>query len=384
MNTIDGAAAVPLPPVGEHILGLKPYVPGKPIEQVQREIGLIDVIKLASNENPFGPSSAAIEAMRAASATTAMYPEGDAPVLRNAVAGFLDVPCDHLVFGNGSDEILHLLALTFLQPGDNTLQGDPSFAMYEIYARQCGADPIKVPLNNYTHDLPAMLNRLTSRTKVVFVANPNNPTGTLVTADEVDAFVRALPDTVVAVFDEAYHEYVANPAKPDTLQYVREGRNVVVLRTFSKAYGLAGLRVGYGIARPEIAALLNRVRSPFNVNLIAQAAATAALGDQYHIRRAVVFNEAGRQYFYDQCERLGLAFVPSQANFVLIDVNRDSRTVFEALQRRGVIIRPGAGLGLPSHIRVTVGTDPQNRRFVDALKAVLEDISPWKGREDQA
>jgi histidinol-phosphate aminotransferase len=217
-----------------------------------------------------------------------------------------------------------------------------------------------------------MLDAITPKTRIVFIANPNNPTGTLVGRRAVETFLDCVPENVLVVFDEAYDEYVDDPEKPSTLPYVLEGRNVVVLRTFSKAYGLAGLRVGYGIARPEIAAILNKVRSPFNVNLIAQAAATVAIGDQQHIAKSVALNAEGRQYFYREFERLGLAYVPSQANFVLVDIKGDSREVFAALQAKGVIVRPGAGLGLPRHIRVTVGTQAQNERFIAALTDVLQ------------
>jgi len=385
MNQQSDVRTLPqMPPtVAGHISGLKPYVPGKPIEEVQRELGLKDVIKLASNENPLGPCPAAVDAIHKSAAGVALYPEGDAPALRAAVARHRQVPPDHLIFGNGSDEVLHLLALTFLQPGDNTVQGDPSFAMYEIYAQQCNATPIKVPLTSpgpssrggitgYTHDLPAMLDAITPKTRIVFIANPNNPTGTLVTQSAVESFLDRVPDHVLVVFDEAYDEYVTSIEKPKTLPYVLEGRNVVVLNTFSKVYGLAGLRVGYGIARPEIAALLNQVRSPFNVNLIAQSAATAALGDHDHIARSVALNTEGRAYFYREFDRLGLPYVPSEANFVLVDVARDSLAVFNQLLNHGVIIRAGAGLGLPQHIRVTVGTPEQNARFIHCLESVLK------------
>ena len=367
--TIRKAAAPPT--VADHIEALKPYIPGKPIEQVKRELGLTDVIKLASNENPLGPSPAAVEAMRSSATSVALYPEGDAPALREAVAAHLGVPGDHLVFGNGSDEVLHLLAMTYLRPGDHTVQGDPSFAMYEIYTQQSNATPIKVPLTDYTHNLSAMLDALTPQTRMVFIANPNNPTGTLVRQRDVENFLDRVPENVLVVMDEAYDEYVDDPEKPKTLPYVLEGRNVVVLRTFSKAYGLAGLRVGYGIARPEIAALLNKVRSPFNVNLIAQHAAAVAIGDQEHIRKAVELNAKGREYLYDAFTKMGLEYVPTQANFILVDISGDSRQVFADLQAKGVIIRPGAGLGLPRHIRVTIGTQSQNERFVKAFGEVL-------------
>ncbi len=360
--------------VADHIRRLRPYVPGKPIEEVQRELGLTDVIKLASNENPLGPSPRAVAAMQEAASHAALYPEGNAPALREAVSVLVDMPPETLVFGNGSDEVLHLMALSYLAPGDEVVQGDPSFAMYELYTGQMNAVSVKVPLADYTHDLEAMADAITHRTRLVFVANPNNPTGTLVTQAQVDRFLERVPDDVLVVFDEAYHEYVRHPDAPDLLPAVRDGRNVAVLRTFSKAYGLAGLRVGFGIMRPEIAETLNRVRSPFNVNLLAQTAAAAAALDHEHLRRTLALNDEGRDYLCDAFLKLGLEYIPSEANFVMADTGRDSRAVFDALQRHGVIVRAGAGLGLPTFLRVSVGTMPQNRRFVSALTNVLQEI----------
>ncbi len=357
--------------VADHITRLRPYVPGKPIEEVQRELGLSDVIKLASNENPLGPSPLALEALLLTAAGVAFYPEGSAPALRRAVSAKMDMPENTLVFGNGSDEVLHLMALSFLQPGDEIVQGDPSFSMYEIYATQCNAVPVKVPLKNYAHDLDAMADAVTGKTRMVFVANPNNPTGTLVRQAEVERFLSRIPENILVVFDEAYDEYVTDSEKPDLRPFIREGRNVAVLHTFSKAYGLAGLRVGYGMTRPEIAEVLNRVRSPFNVNLPAQAAAAAALSDTAHVEETVALNADGLRYFYAEFEQIGLPYVPSQGNFVLVDVGRDSRDVFEQLQQKGVIIRAAYGMGLPHHIRVSTGTLPQNQRFIAALREVL-------------
>ena len=357
--------------VADHIARLRPYVPGKPIEEVQRELGLTDVIKLASNENPLGPSPRALEALAAAAAGIALYPEGSAPALRRAVSEVTQMPENTLIFGNGSDEVLHLVALSFLQPGDEIIQGDPSFSMYEIYAAQCNSVPVKVPLKNYAHDLDAMADAVTDKTRIIFIANPNNPTGTLVRQAEVKRFLDRIPERVLVVFDEAYNEYVTDPEKPDLRPFVLAGRNIVILHTFSKAYGLAGLRVGYGITRPEIAEVLNRVRSPFNINLAAQAAAVAALTDAEHVRRTVALNTEGLRYFYAEFEKMGLAYVPSEGNFVLVDTGRDSREVFEALQQKGVIVRAAHGMGLPQHIRVTTGTMPQNQRFIASLKEVL-------------
>lgn len=366
--------------VADHIRRLRPYVPGKPIEEVQRELGLTDVIKLASNENPLGPSPLALDAIRNAAAGAALYPEGNAPALREAVSALTQMPQDTLVFGNGSDEVLHLLALSFLAPGDEVVQGDPSFAMYELYTTQMNAVSVKVPLLDHTHDLDAMAEAITHRTRLVLVANPNNPTGTLVTQAQVDRFLARVPEDVIVVFDEAYHEYVRHADAPDLLPLVREGRrNVAVLRTFSKAYGLAGLRVGYGIMRPEIAETLNRVRSPFNVNLLAQTAASAAARDFAHLERSCALNDEGRDYFYREFRERGLPFIPSEANFVMVDTGRDSRAMFDALQRQGVIVRAGAGLGLPTFLRVSIGTMAQNRRFVSALTEALYEVALMEG-----
>ena len=359
-------------PVPDYIARLRPYVPGKPIEEVQREMGLSDVIKLASNENPLGPSPVALKALADAAAGIALYPDGNAPALRRAVAEAEQMPENTLIFGNGSDEVLHMLSLALLQPGDEIVQGDPSFSMYEIYAAQCNAVPVKVPLQNYTHDLEAMADAVTTKTRIVFIANPNNPTGTLVRQADVERFLERIPENVLVVFDEAYSEYVSDAEKPDLRPFVRAGCNIAILHTFSKAYGLAGLRVGYGITRPEIAEVLNRVRSPFNVNLVAQAAATAALSDPEHVRRTVALNAEGLRCFYTEFEKMGLRYVPSEGNFVLVDTGRDSRDVFAQLQRKGVIIRAAYGMGLPQHIRVSTGTMAENRRFIAALKEVLE------------
>ncbi len=357
--------------VADHIARLRPYVPGKPIEEVKRELGLSDVIQLASNENPLGPSPRALEALLRVAAGVAHYPEGSAPTLRQAVAAAQDMPENTLIFGNGSDEVLHLLSLSFLSPGDEIVQGDPSFSMYEIYAAQCNAVPIKVPLKNFTHDLDAMADAITAKTRLVFIANPSNPTGTLVRQAEIEQFLDRVPEHVIVVFDEAYGEYVDAADKPDLRPFVRAGRSVMITHTFSKAYGLAGLRVGYGITRPEIAEVLNRVRSPFNVNLPAQAAATAALADTDHVAKTVALNTAGLRYFYSEFERMSLPYVPGEGNFVLVDVGRDSREVFEKLQQKGVIVRATYGMGLPHFIRVSTGTQAQNERFVAALKDVL-------------
>lgn len=362
---------LPLPPVGENILRLVPYRPGKPIADVKREMGITDVIKLASNENNLGPSPRAVGAMRAALDSVNLYPDGSCFELRQAVANHLCVPADHLIFGNGSDDLIRLLGLAFLQPGDEIVQDDPTFSQYEAAAVLNGAVCHKVPNLNWTHHLDAMAERVGPKTRIVFLTNPNNPTGTTVSGREVDAFLERIPARTLVVFDEAYYEYVERADYPEGLRYVGEGRNLVVLRTFSKAYGLAGIRLGYGVARPEIIQILEQVREPFNVSVLAQAAGIAALGDVEHVARTREMNHAGKCGYYAAFDALGLAYAPSDANFVWVDSGHDSRQVTDALMRRGVIVRAGAAFGAPNHLRVTIGLPEENVRFIRELKEVL-------------
>lgn len=376
------AAARPssvMPPVAENITRLIPYRPGKPIEEVKRELGLSRVVKLASNENNIGPSPLALAAIQEAAGRVFLYPEGSCHDLRLAVATYLDIPTDHLIFGNGSDDIIRLLGLTFLTQGDDIIQADPSFSQYEAAATLNGAVTHRVPCRDWTHDLEAMAERITPRTRLIFITNPNNPTGTTVGAAEVRAFLRRVPETALVVFDEAYYEYVEREDYPDTLAYVREGANVITLRTYSKAYGMAGLRLGYGVARPEIIAALEQVREPFNVNLIAQAAGIAALGDHKHLARTLTMNSEGKAALYAGFERLGLDYAPTDANFVWVDVQRDSRTVFNALLQQGVIVRTGDVFGAPTHLRITIGRPDENALFLDTLEAVLKVVPPTVG-----
>ncbi len=359
------------PLIRPNVLELEPYSPGKPIDEVKREFGLTDVVKLASNENPLGPSPRAVEAAMRAMQSANLYPDGSCYELRQAVAGHVGVPPEWLLFGNGSDEIIHYIGLTFLMPGDEVITGYPSFVRYDAAAKLNNAALHLVPLREHRFDLPAILERVNARTKIIFIANPNNPTGTIVTADEVDAFMRAVPDHVVVVFDQAYQEYVSRADYPDTLRYVRDGRNVIILRTFSKAYALAGLRVGYAIARPDLVDAMNRVREPFNVNSVAQAAAVAALQDQEHLQRAVELNRQGLEYLYQHFDRLGLSYVRSEANCLMVDLGRDSQPVFQELLRRGVIVRTGHIFGLPTYLRITTGKPEENERFIRALEEVL-------------
>lgn len=346
------------------------YEPGKPIEYVARELGIdpASIIKLASNENPFGPSPRAVAAAKLALEDGELYPDGGCFALREKLATVRGLGADQFVIGNGSNEIIELLGHALLGRGDEVVMGSPAFVVYKLVTLMFGARAIEIPLVNHRHDLAAIAAAITPRTKLVFVCSPNNPTGTANTEAELLAFARALPEHVVAVFDEAYSEYVENA--PDLRPLIREGRNVVCLRTFSKIYGLASLRVGYGYAAAETVALLNRVRQPFNVNAIGQAAAVAALDDHAFTEKCARENRTGLVRLEAGFRKLGLEFVPSVANFILVRVG-DGLRVFDALQQRGVIVRPVKSYAMPEWIRVTVGTPDQNERLLTSLADVL-------------
>lgn len=353
------------------VAALQTYEPGRPIEEVAREQGFADsrrIVKLASNENALGPSPLALEAMREAAGEMHRYPDGGTHYLRHALAAKLDVEPSQVLPGNGSNELIELLGRVFLRPEAGIVMAEYAFVVYRLVAAACRAETVCVPMRNLTHDLGAMREAIGPRTRMVFVSNPNNPTGTAVKPGDVEQFMECVPEHVVVCFDEAYVELMPAGLQPDTLRYVREGRRVVVLRTFSKTYGLAGLRVGYAVAPEEAIALLNRVRQPFNVNAMALAAATAALDDVEHVCRTRELVRDGLRSLEAGCKRLNVECVPSAANFMLVKVGR-GREAFEALQRRGVIVRPMDGYRLPEYVRVTVGTADENARFLDALEA---------------
>jgi histidinol-phosphate aminotransferase len=356
--------------------GLIPYSPGKPIEEVERALGIRDPVKVASNENPLGPSPLAVAALREALAGVHRYPDGGGHRLRHALAAHWSVSPDEVVLGNGSNELLELVGRIFLMPGDEAVYAAQAFVVYDMVTQLTGATKVIVPLKNLTHDLEAMRLAVTPRTKIVFLGNPNNPTGTAAPPAAVEAFLDGLPADVVAVLDEAYYEYLPPALRPDAVRFVRAGRRVLVLRTFSKIYGLAGLRIGYGIGPPELVGLLNRLRAPFNTSSLAQVAATAALQDAPHVAETQALTEAGRRYLREQCEALGLAVVPSVANFLLVDVGRPGPATAEALLRQGVIVRPMGGYGFPTHLRISVGTPQENERCIAALGAVLGHSGP--------
>jgi len=353
----------------DHVLGLVAYEPGKPVEELAREMGLqpSDIIKLASNENPLGPSPRALEAMKACLERSHFYPDGGGWALRNAIASRLGLSRENVILGNGSNEIIEFIGHAFLKPGDEVVTAGHAFAVYTLMAQLFGAKTIEVPDPGFTHDLDAMLAAITPRTRQVFIANPNNPTGTMVDQAAIDRFMSRVPDHVLVIFDEAYYEFLDNP--PDVVRFVREGRNVVIMRTFSKIQGLANLRIGYGLAPEKIATVLQKTRQPFNANGIAQAGALAGLDDESHMTRTREITIEGRDYYQGEFARMGLTFVPSSANFVLLRVG-DGDRVFRELLQKGVIVRAMRSYKLPEWIRVSVGTMEQNRRFIAELRAI--------------
>lgn len=347
------------------------YEPGKPVEDVAREVGLkpSDIIKLASNENPLGPSPKALEAMHKAVERANFYPDGGGYYLREAIAKKFGLERGNVILGCGSNEIIEFVGHAFLQPGDEVITADHAFAVYKLMAQLFGAVTVEVPEINFGHDLEAMADAITPRTKEIFIANPNNPTGTLVGQEEIDRFMKRVPENVVVVFDEAYYEFLKEPT--DTLKYVREGRpNVIVLRTFSKIQGLANLRIGYGLAAPELIDVLQKTRQPFNASGIAQEAALAGLADEEHQQKTRELTWEGRDYLQREFAAMGLDFVPSYANFVLVKVGNGT-DVFKKLMKTGIIIRDMTSYKLPEWVRVSVGTMAQNERFIEELKKVL-------------
>lgn len=357
--------------VPEHILSLKPYTPGKPMEELEREYGISGSIKLASNENPLGPSPKALAAMGAALGNLHRYPDASGYYLVARLAEKLGVPRDWIVLGNGSDDVIGMLTRVYLSPGDQSVMTSPSFLMYEIFVRTVNATPVMVPLKNLAVDLDAMADAVTDRTRMIFITNPNNPTGSHITAAAFDALMNRLPDHVLVVLDEAYIEFARDPDCLDGLTRISERRPLAVLRTFSKIYGLAGIRIGYGVMPPEMAALLNRVRQPFNANSLAQIGAAAALDDDdfFHKTRQLIHSELA--FLQDGLNAMGVRYFPTQANFFLIDVRQSAADVFEKLLRRGVIVRSMVSYGYPRYIRLTVGTRAENVRFLKAFEAVL-------------
>jgi len=351
---------------------LVPYKPGKPIVELERELGLTQIVKLASNENPLGAGKKALAAIHAALPGLALYPDGSGFALKQALAKKYAVDDSQITLGNGSNEILELVARAFLRPGLEVIFSQHAFAVYPIVTQAVGATAVVAPAVDYGHDLIGMLARVTDNTRVVFVANPNNPTGTLLSQASVEAFIAALPDTVICVLDEAYFEFVSRVETVDSLDWLKKYPNLIVTRTFSKAYGLAGLRVGYSLSSPEIADILNRVRQPFNNNTLALAAAEAALSDDEHLQQTITVNAQGMQQLTDGFKQLGLEWIPSAGNFVSVDLRQPGQPIYEALLSKGVIVRPVGNYELPNHLRISIGTQAENQLFLQALTDVFD------------
>jgi len=354
------------------ILDIISYIPGKSIEEVQNEFRTKRWTKLASNENLLGPSPKALIAIRKELPKINLYPEGPCTVLRKALAEKFAVPERMIVISNGADNLILMMANAFVNEEDEVVMADPTFPVYTNVTQIMGGKPVKVKLKDFTHDLDAMLKRVNRRTKLVFICNPNNPTGTTISLEAFNDFISRLPERAVVVLDEAYGDFAENAFYPAGLDYIKEGKQVVVLRTFSKVYGLAGLRVGYALGREDLVDCLYQVRDPFPVHRLAQVAAVAALKDEGHAVRSIQLVYEGKRYLYRELDRMGLSYVPSQANFVFIDFEKDSEEVFQGFLKEGIIIRPGKIWGYPTFARVTIGRMEDNRRFIKALKKIIK------------
>jgi len=355
-----------------YIRSIAPYQPGKPIAELARELGIHPdkIIKLASNENPLGVSPLAMRAIQAAIADLARYPDGNGFELKQALCKRYGVEMAQIVLGNGSNDVLNAAARAFLTPSSEAVYSQHAFAIYALEIQYTGAAGVEAPAREFAHDLTAMLAAVTARTRMIFIANPNNPTGTLAGAAELHGFLRKVPPQIIVVLDEAYNEYIPDALKSDSLAWLAEFPNLIVTRTFSKAYGLAGLRVGYAFAHPDVADLMNRVRQPFNVNSISLAAAAAGLDDREFVRRSFELNQAGMRQLTAGLTRLGIDYIPSAGNFVSINV-KDGAAVFQRLLKRGVIVRPIGAYGMPAYLRVSIGLESENQRFLDALAQSL-------------
>jgi histidinol-phosphate aminotransferase len=347
------------------------YVPGKSIEEVQKEYGAKRWIKLASNENLLGPSPKAVEAIRKELPNIYLYPEGPCTILRQALAQKFSLPESMVVVSNGADNLILMIACAFVDEGDEVIMADPTFSVYTNVTQIMGGRPIKIRLRDFTHDLDGMLRKVNRKTKLVFVCNPNNPTGTIVSQESFNHFLSKLPRRVIVILDEAYGDFVEDPFYPSGLDYIRGGRQVILLRTFSKVYGLAGLRIGYALGREDLVDCLYQVRDPFPVHRLAEVAAIAALKDEDHAIKSIQLVYEGRRYFYKELDKMGISYVPSQANFVFIDFERDSEEVSRAFLKGGIIIRPGKIWGYPTFARVTIGRRDDNLRFIKALRKIL-------------
>ncbi len=354
------------------ISDIKPYKPGKPIEEVARELGLTgEIIKLASNENPYGPSPRAVRAIKEKIKTTNLYPDDNCFYLKKKLCDKFQQPTENLIIGNGSVELIEMLFKAYVNPGDEIVMSEPSFIMYKIACQIYGGRRIAIPLIDYRHNVPALRQAVTSKTKIIILDNPINPTGTIITRAEFDEFIKAIPGNIIVVLDEAYRQYIDDEDYPNGLDYLPVHPNLIVFHTFSKIYGLAGLRVGYGFSSPEIIGNMAKVRLPFNVNLLSQIAASAALDDTDFVQKCFKKNLTGKKFLYREFRKMKLKFVKSWGNFILVDFHRDAREIFEAGQKKGVILRTVYEYNLPTCLRITVGTPEQNRKLVETLKELL-------------
>jgi histidinol-phosphate aminotransferase len=350
---------------------LIPYKPGKPIFEVKRELGLEKIVKLASNESNLPPFPVAVKAMVDAVNNVNEYPDGGCVLLKEKLAPFMEVPETNIMVGNGSNELIRLLAMALLNPGDEVIFAEPSFVVYPTVTQMMNGIARRIPLMDFRHDLKSMKRAISAKTRLIFVCNPNNPTGTINHEDELDEFMQDMPDDILVVFDEAYYEFIDDPSFMSGMKYFKEDRLVAVLRTFSKIYSLAGCRIGYGVAPEFLCQAVNKIREPFNVNRVAQAGAFASLDDQKEVERRMVMNQEGKQYLYGKLDELDLKYVPTQANFILIDTGKDCREIFPQLLKEGIIVRTGDVFGYPTSIRVTIGTKDDNKKFIEALTKVL-------------
>ena len=355
---------------------IEPYRAGKPIEEVKREMALEEVVKMASNENPLGPSPKALAAIKKNLGKINYYPDGNCFYLKSALEKKWGLDKDCFVIGNGSDEIVTLMAATFLDEGDEAIIGWPSFVIYPLVIKKFGGQVVLVKLKDFRYDLCAMAKAVTTNTKLIFIANPNNPTGTIITRDEVNKFLDEIPESVPVVFDEAYAELVDSPSYPETINLIKGRPNIVMLRTFSKSYGLAGLRIGYGVGPKEIIGYLNKMREPFNVNRLAQVAAVAALEDSEFSAKTKKLIQAGRKYLYQALRKRGINYIPTEANFILMEMPLSGEEVFERMLKEGIIVRPLKEYHLENYIRLTIGKPNHNREFIEALDKVLFKSSP--------
>jgi histidinol-phosphate aminotransferase len=357
--------------IKESIEKMDAYQPGKPIEELEREYGVKGAIKLASNENPLGPSTKAVEAIKAALSKINRYPDANGFYLKEKLSHKLGVRSDNIFLGNGSDEIIQLITQAFLLPGEEAIMGDPAFSFYQMVVTAAGGKEVKVLLKDFSYDLSSMTGRITAQTKLIFINTPLNPTGAIIKREDFERFLEQIPSDVILVLDEAYVEYATDKSFPNSLEYLDKRGGIFILRTFSKIYGLAGLRIGYGIAQSQLISCLNKIKGPFNTNALAQAAALAALDDEDHLKRSLANNQEGLTYLYGELSKMGIEYLPTQANFFLVKIGENARAIYEALLQEGVIVRAMTGYGLQHYLRVSVGLPSENERFIKALKKVV-------------